>query len=182
MSSTRWLNDTGFKLCTCNTRLNDLYPSKTSTRTDSHCSACGGKLTYERCTTCHGTGDGRCVVCHGIIPHGCFACGGTGFASTHDCPKLSKTSVKFDLGGIYQPPIRVPENPIDIPITIPIRCSACEGTGKVLNPTLGYSIDCAMCKGTGWRNQKEIGTDGSDGGSGWAWLIGGLVLLGLFLA
>lgn len=195
MSSTGWLNGNGLKLCTCRNRLADLYPPKTPAKTGSYCSACGGKLTYERCTTCNGTGDGTCVICHGIIPHGCFACGGTGFASTHNCPKASKSSVKgapisFEPSikpvaqpTIFEPSIKPINEHIIEPLPLITQCSACDGTGKTFNPVLGSSIDCVMCKGTGWRNQEGgITGDRGDSGGGWAWLIGGLVLLGLLFA
>lgn len=187
MKDSGWSNN-HFKLCTCRDNRPNFQPQ------GDLCPHCGTKLTFQHCTACNGTGNGKCFKCQGMIPWGCVMCSGTGFVAIHDCQAFPNKGIRppeVVVATINNPRFKEPLEPgVDLGgLGIPqmTKCLICNGTGKSSWPSIGTPIDCSACKGKGWvpstmpsSMANGIGEKSDD--SGWLWVVGGLILLGLVFA
>lgn len=187
MKDSGWNSD-NFKLCTCKDNRPNFQPQ------GDFCPHCGTRLTFQHCTACNGTGNGKCFKCQGIIPRGCMMCNGTGFAAIHNCQSFPNQGVKRPepvVTNINDLRSRKPWEPIvnlgDLGVPQRTKCLVCNGTGKSSWPSIGTPIDCSACQGTGWvaspiSTSVVNGIGGKSEDGGWIWVVGGLILLGLVFA
>lgn len=100
------------------------------------CPRCNGTGWYKRtCSLCNGTGGHnrtRCIYCNGkgyeedltfgTGRHSCFACNGTGYVES-DCPRCGGSGYESEACDIFA---------ADGQGTHMVRCSVCNGTGKII--------------------------------------------------